>query len=76
MNKLSLMQAAFLAQLPKVADVISGAHVIQATSVVLIVGRRDKDGNPSITAGGPYPVKDIEWHRLKPDDRVYEGDLL
>ncbi len=69
------MQAAFLASLPKVADVISGTYVIKAKEVVLIVGRRNKSGIPEITAAGPYLVTDIEWNRLAPGDRVYEGTL-
>lgn len=71
---LKFLQASFLATLPTVEEVRSGKHVVKASRVMLIVGRKDEAGQPKMFAAGPFPVAEIEWARLADDDRVYEGD--
>lgn len=70
MNALDLMQTAMLADLPTAADVVAGNHVVTEAEVVLIL-RRDGQWK----AFGPYPTKEVEWHRLPPNTKIFVGTL-
>lgn len=64
---LDLLQAALLQGLPTAADVAAGRHVVTTSEVAIII-RRDGEN----VACGPYSTKDVEWHRLPPDARIFE----
>lgn len=68
MNAIDLLREVLIADLPTVAQVISGEHTPATDEVVLVVHRKGE-----WVAVGPFLTKDIEWGRLLPTDRVLPG---